>query len=257
MSDSIDKALNEVNEAIKLVEEKAGVTAEQAANEGKPADAAQKPAEAPKPKQKKPKQPKQPKRGKPIEPKHAVMQSFNKAFLQVSQIVSCEDHPVADKLYLMKLKVSEEEGAELKTFVAGIKLFYSKEELVNKKVCTILNLKPAKLAGTLSEAMLLAGSVVSGETKEIVKVLEPPTGSVVGDRIYVNPTGEHAEGLPEASTVPLDLASPMDARCPPKQWERVVGNLSVKDKKATLCGMEIVTAKGALTADLPDGAEIH
>ncbi len=251
---ALDKGLAAIDDATKAIEKETGVTTEQAVNEAK----------APHPQQqKKQKKAKKPKKaGKPQEPTHTVMQSFNKAFLQVSEIVSCEDHPVADKLYLMKLKVTEEADAEPLTFVAGIKLFYSKEELVGRKVCTILNLKPAKLAGTLSEAMLLAASVVSAEgAKETVKLVAAPEGSVVGDRIFVRPTGELAEGLPTDSTIPLadNLAKSLadTARCAPKQWDRVVANLMVEGGKATLCKHEIVTSKGALTADLPDGAEIH
>lgn len=54
--------------------------------------------------------------------------------------------------------------------VAGLKKFVKVEELEGKKVCVILNLKPAKLAGQVSEAMILAGSVMIDGGNEIVKV---------------------------------------------------------------------------------------
>lgn len=54
--------------------------------------------------------------------------------------------------------------------MAGLKKFVTKEELEGKKVCTILNLKTAKLAGQVSEAMILAGSVATEDGSEIVKV---------------------------------------------------------------------------------------
>lgn len=54
--------------------------------------------------------------------------------------------------------------------VAGLKKFVKVEELEGRKVCVILNLKPAKLAGQVSEAMILAGSIATPEGSEIVKV---------------------------------------------------------------------------------------
>ena len=65
-----------------------------------------------------------------------------------------KDHPDADKLYVLKIKL----GKENKTIVAGIKNNYSKEELIGKKIIVFVNLKPAILRGVKSEGMLLAAS---------------------------------------------------------------------------------------------------
>lgn len=74
------------------------------------------------------------------------------ANLKVAQIKSVEDHPEADKLYVLKVDVGEE-----RQLVAGIREHYSKEELIGKKIIIVTNLKKAKLRGIESQGMLLAG----------------------------------------------------------------------------------------------------
>jgi len=73
---------------------------------------------------------------------------------RVAEILEVKDHPDADKLYVLKIKL----GKENKTIVAGIKNNYSKEELIGKKIIVFVNLKPAILRGVKSEGMLLAAS---------------------------------------------------------------------------------------------------
>lgn len=80
--------------------------------------------------------------------------------LVLTKILEVNDHPQADKLYLLKLDVN-------KQIVAGIKPYYSKEELIGKNIVIVNNLKPAILRGEKSEGMLLAC-----ENKGIVRVLE-------------------------------------------------------------------------------------
>ncbi len=74
--------------------------------------------------------------------------------LRVAEVLDVEDHPDADKLYVLKIKINEEE----RTIVAGIKQNYTKEELIGKKIVVFTNLKPAVLRGVKSEGMLLAAS---------------------------------------------------------------------------------------------------
>ena len=73
---------------------------------------------------------------------------------RVAEVLEVEDHPNADKLYVLKIKLGKEE----RTIVAGIKNSYSKEELIGKKIIIFANLKPAALRGVKSEGMLLAAS---------------------------------------------------------------------------------------------------
>ncbi len=72
----------------------------------------------------------------------------------VGQIKEVKDHPNADTLYLMKVDLGKEIG--LKQVVAGLKKYFSKNDLLNRKAVFVVNLKPAKLRGEMSEAMILA-----------------------------------------------------------------------------------------------------
>ena len=78
---------------------------------------------------------------------------FRKLDLKAATILEVGDHPDADKLYVMKVSVGEDSPRQI---VAGLKAFYSKEELTGRKVIVVSNLKPAKLRGVKSSGMLLA-----------------------------------------------------------------------------------------------------
>ena len=77
---------------------------------------------------------------------------FSKLDLRVARIINVENHPNADKLYLLNIDL----GNEKRRIVAGLKKWYKPEELVNKKIVVICNLKPSVIRGIKSEAMLLA-----------------------------------------------------------------------------------------------------
>ena len=78
---------------------------------------------------------------------------FKKVDLRVAQIKECEDVPGADRLYKLTIDVGEE-----RQIVAGIKLHYTKEELIGKKIVIVANLEPRTLRGITSHGMLLAAS---------------------------------------------------------------------------------------------------
>lgn len=77
---------------------------------------------------------------------------FKKVEMKVAEIVSVEEHPNADKLYVLKAKIGDEE----RQLVAGLKAYYTPEQLQGKKIVVVVNLEPAMLRGEKSEAMLLA-----------------------------------------------------------------------------------------------------
>ena len=79
---------------------------------------------------------------------------FSKLDLRVAEILDVKDHPNADKLYVLQIKVGEEE----KQIVAGIRKHYEKNELIGKKIIIVNNLEPVKLRGEESNGMLLAAS---------------------------------------------------------------------------------------------------
>ena len=76
---------------------------------------------------------------------------FMKMQFQVGEIISCEAVPKSKKLLCSQVKI----GSQVKQIVSGIRKYYTPEEMVGKKVMVLVNLKPAKLAGVLSEGMLL------------------------------------------------------------------------------------------------------
>lgn len=80
------------------------------------------------------------------------IEEFQRIDLRVAKIIDVQDHPKADKLYILKVDL----GDEIRQLVAGIKNHYKKEELINKKIIIIANLKPAVLRGFESKGMMLA-----------------------------------------------------------------------------------------------------
>lgn len=105
---------------------------------------------------------------------------FLKLNLRVAEIKSVEEHPNADKLYVLKIDLGNEE----RQLVAGLKKYYSKDELVGKHIVVVSNLQPAKLRGVESQGMLLAGENL--ETGK-VKILEAPN-SEPGSLVYIEST---------------------------------------------------------------------
>jgi len=81
------------------------------------------------------------------------MQDFSKVEIKVGKILSCEDHPNADKLVVMRVDVGEEAPRIL---VAGLKGHYTNEQMQDKTVVVVTNLQPARLRGVESNGMVLA-----------------------------------------------------------------------------------------------------
>ncbi|UCE75468.1 MAG: methionine--tRNA ligase [Methanomassiliicoccales archaeon] len=92
--------------------------------------------------------------------------------LRIGEIEHIEDHPNAEKLYIMKVNF----GDEKRQLVAGLKTYYTKEEMQGRKIIVVMNLKPAKLRGIESKGMLLAAEDKSG----IVSLLSPLSDEDVG-----------------------------------------------------------------------------
>jgi len=90
--------------------------------------------------------------------------------LRVGKIIEVEDHPKADKLYVLKVSFGQEIGE--RTIVAGLKKHYTKEQLKNKHGIFIVNLEPAVLRGIKSEGMTLAAV---SDDESVIAILEPDT----------------------------------------------------------------------------------
>ena len=100
---------------------------------------------------------------------------FGKMQFQVGEIIACEEVKKSRKLLCSQVKI----GSQVKQIVSGIKGHYTAEELVGKKVMVLVNLKPAKLAGVLSEGMLLCAEDADGNLSLMVPEKKMPAGAEI------------------------------------------------------------------------------
>ena len=100
---------------------------------------------------------------------------FAKMQFQVGEIIACEEVPKSKKLLCSQVRI----GNQVKQIVSGIKQHYSPQEMVGKKVMVLVNLKPAKLAGVLSEGMLLCAEDAEGNYALMVPDKEMPAGAEI------------------------------------------------------------------------------
>lgn len=111
-----------------------------------------------------------------IEAKEEITyEDFARLQFQVGEIIACEAVPKSKKLLCSKVKI----GSQVKQIVSGIKAYYSPEEMVGKKVMVLVNLKPAKLAGVLSEGMLLCAEDAEGRLALVAPEKEMPAGAEI------------------------------------------------------------------------------
>ena len=111
-----------------------------------------------------------------IEPKAEIeYEDFAKLQFQVGEIIACEEVKKSKKLLCSQVRV----GSQVKQIVSGIKAHYSAEEMVGKKVMVVVNLKPAKLAGVLSEGMLLCAEDADGNLALMTPEKEMPAGAEI------------------------------------------------------------------------------
>ncbi len=100
---------------------------------------------------------------------------FMKMQFQVGEIIACEEVPKSKKLLCSQVKI----GSQVKQIVSGIKAHYTPEQMVGKKVMVLVNLKPAKLAGILSEGMILCAENEKGELALMVPEKDMPAGAEI------------------------------------------------------------------------------
>ena len=100
---------------------------------------------------------------------------FGKMQFQVGEIISCEAVPKSKKLLCSQVKI----GSQVKQIVSGIRKHYTPEEMVGKKVMVLVNLKPAKLAGVLSEGMLLCAEDAEGNLALMTPEKAMPAGAEI------------------------------------------------------------------------------
>ncbi|MBQ8803949.1 MAG: methionine--tRNA ligase [Tyzzerella sp.] len=111
-----------------------------------------------------------------IEPKEEItFDDWSKLQFQVGEIIACEEVKKSKKLLCSQVKI----GSQVKQIVSGIKQHYTAEEMVGKKVMVLVNLKPAKLAGILSEGMLLCAEDAEGNLALMTPEKPMPAGAEI------------------------------------------------------------------------------
>jgi len=153
--------------------------------------------------------------------------NVSKLNMKVGKIVSVEKHPDADTLYVEQVDVGEEKHRQV---VSGLVKSYTLEEMQGRVGIFLLNLKPAKMRGVLSEGMIMCAS-----SPEKVETLEVPAGAVIGDRV----TCASFPGEPDNQLNPKK-----------KHWEAIAKDLAVKaDGVASYKGDPFtISGKGCCTA---------
>ncbi|XP_026965060.1 tyrosine--tRNA ligase, cytoplasmic isoform X3 [Orcinus orca] len=114
--------------------------------------------------------------------------------IRVGRVISVDKHPDADSLYVEKIDVGE---AEPRTVVSGLVQFAPREELQDRLVVVLCNLKPQKMRGIESKGMLLCASIEGASRK--VEPLDPPAGSAPGERVFVK---GYEKGQPDEELKP-------------------------------------------------------
>uniref|UniRef100_A0A671U981 Tyrosine--tRNA ligase n=1 Tax=Sparus aurata TaxID=8175 RepID=A0A671U981_SPAAU len=158
--------------------------------------------------------------------------------IRVGKIVSVEKHPDADSLYLEKIDVGE---AEPRTVVSGLVAYISQEDLQDRMVLVLCNLKPQKMRGIESQAMLLCASI-EGEPRR-VEPLDPPEGSSPGEQVFVE---GYENGKPD------DKLNPKK-----KVWEKLQVDLKISDEcVAQWKDNHLMTKLGQITCKTLKGGNI-
>ena len=105
-----------------------------------------------------------------------TIDDFFKTQLRIGQIIKCESVEKSKKLLCSQVKL----GSEVRQIVSGLRPYYTAEEMVGKKVVVVANLKPAKLAGVLSEGMLLCAEDAQGKPVLLTAEKDVPNGVSIG-----------------------------------------------------------------------------
>ncbi|XP_056109540.1 aminoacyl tRNA synthase complex-interacting multifunctional protein 1a [Rhinichthys klamathensis goyatoka] len=155
--------------------------------------------------------------------------------LRVGRIISAEKHPDADSLYVEQVDVGD---AAPRTVVSGLVKHIPLEQMQNRMAVLLCNLKPAKMRGVLSQAMVMCAS-----SPEKVEILDPPSGAVAGDRVSV-------QGFPGEPDKELNPKK--------KVWEQVQPDLRTDDQcVATYKGAAFeVAGKGVCKAQTMSNSSI-
>ena len=154
-------------------------------------------------------------------------EGFSNLNLKVAKIMSAEEHPNADKLVVLQIDLGEEK----RQLVAGLRGYYTLDELVDKKIVIVSNLKPAKLRGKESQGMLLAA-----DDGNNVKLLEPKE-SLPGSQVYVDGENIGKDEITFDDFMKVTIES--------------------KDGVAVFDGKPLKTDRENISVDIKDGAKVR
>jgi len=168
--------------------------------------------------------------------------------IRVGKIVQVSKHPDAESLYVEKIDLNEEGGT--RTIVSGLVDYVPIEEMQDRLVVVLCNLKPAKLKGIESKGMVLCASVTKEDGTKCVEPLIAPEGAVAGDRVHVE---GYEDGQPDEQLNPKK-----------KVWEKLAVDLKTSSSHAAdgSCQAQwqgnplVVTGKGDIRAKSLQGAPI-
>ncbi|GLD95999.1 hypothetical protein PINS_up004677 [Pythium insidiosum] len=166
---------------------------------------------------------------KPVKAEKAAIPLFASLDIRVGVISKVWAHPESEKLYCEEIDIGEEEPVQI---ASGLRAFYSLEEMQNRKVLVLLNLKPAKLAGFKSHGMVLCAS---NEAHDRIEFIEPPADAKAGERVFID----------------TESGEPLSAAQLKKQkvWEKAsVDLLTNAEGVAMYKGNEIKTSAGVCRA---------
>jgi len=157
--------------------------------------------------------------------------------LRVGKIESVKCHPEAEALYIEEINVGEDKP---RVVISGLRSFLKEEDLQDRMVVVLCNLKPVNMRGVKSEGMLLAASKTDMQGNRDVTPLEPPVGSQPGDRIYIEGYSHEQHGAPDEQLNPKK-----------KIFEALKPDLRVSDdNKAEFNGQPMKSERGLVTAKL-------
>ena len=157
--------------------------------------------------------------------------------MRVGKIVECVPHPESEKLYIEKIDLGEGEG-KIRTIVSGLQPYVTLEEMLADKIIVFANMKPKKLAGIMSEGMVLCAS---NADHTAVELMRPHNDSAVGERVTLEGSLFGPDGL---SSAPEPILNPK-RKIEPKFLEKLVTN---GEREGLYDGKKLVTAAGPIVA---------
>merc|ERR1719428_1591451 len=162
--------------------------------------------------------------------------------LRCGKILSIEAAPGSDKLYLLKVDIGD---AEPRQVLTGLQKHYKADQLKDRSVVVYCNIKPGKMMGLESQAMVLAATKDKGADNEICKVLDPPAGVTAGTRVKC---GSYEIG---------SLSDTISVKNISKVWTQVMPDLKTDDKcQASFQGQTLTLDGKAVTTEKLTGVPI-